>query len=100
MLGMDTSSVTYQDLVREVWRVPSMDLGLALDFLRFLQTRQRPSEAVSVDKTNAGQMPIASPVQRTIKSRPAAELLKWAGSINLGEGNALEDTERLYDGSF
>ena len=96
MLGMNTSSVTYQDLVREVWRVPTDDLSLALEFLRFLQTRHQPAESAPV---NTAQSQLEMPLRRAIKSRPAAELLKWSGSIDLGEGNALEDTERLYDGN-
>lgn len=93
---MDTSGVTYQDLMREVWRVPTGDLSLALDFLRFLQTRHQPTESAPV---NTAPTQLEAPVRRAIKSRPAAELLKWSGSIDLGEGNALEDTERLYDGN-
>ena len=97
MSGMDASAnVTYQDLVREVWRVPTDELSLALDFLRFLQTRHQPAKAAPA---NTAQTQVETPTRRVIKSRPAAELLKWAGSIDLGEGNALEDTERLYDGN-
>ena len=91
-----SANVTYLDLVKEVADLPPDTLALLIDFARVLRLRHWAT--TSETQTTHSGLSQASPIH--VVSIPASELLKWSGKIDLGGGNALEDTERLYDGTF
>lgn len=90
--GTYTSKVTYMDLVKEVADLSPEMLGLLIEFARMLRTHRWVITPLQAEPESITSI---SPIQ--VISHPASELLKWAGSIDLGGGNALEDTESLYD---
>ena len=74
---------TKQAIVKLLDELPSDKLVEVLDFVQFLKERQRE------------QGGMASRIE--VKAVPASHLKSLLGLISIG-GDALEDTERLYDG--
>ena len=104
--GTYTSKVTYMDLVKEVSDLSPETLGLLIEFARVLRARrwmvtpQTPMtevEATSTDAAVSGRQSYVAPNRVKVITFPAASLLNLVGLFNL-EGDAVEDTERLYDG--
>ena len=74
---------TKQAIVKLLDELPSDKLVEVLDFVQFLKERKREQSGT------------ASRIE--VKTVPASHLKSLLGLISIG-GDALEDTERLYDG--
>ena len=71
-----------QQVVQELEKLPPTDIATVLDFVLFLQTGE-----------------VRRPRSRNFPSTTASRLDQWTGLVAWG-GNAVEDAERLYDGSL
>ena len=105
---MNTNSVTYQDVINAITDLPSDNWALLVEFARMLQARRwvvQPQTQPAQTKTILVNDVARAAEQHTyvaangieVVTFPAASLLSLAGLFNF-EGNALEDSERLYDG--
>ena len=105
---MNTNSVTYQDVINAIADLPSENWALLIEFARMLQAGRwvvRPqTQTAQTEKILAND--VARPDERhtyvaangvEVVTFPATSLLSLTGLFN-SEGNALEDSERLYDG--
>ena len=108
ILSMNTNSVTYQDVINAIADLPSENWALLIEFARMLQAGRwvvRPqTQTAQTEKILAND--VARPDERhtyvaangvEVVTFPATSLLSLTGLFN-SEGNALEDSERLYDG--
>ena len=84
-----SANVTYQDVVKAIADLPSENWALLIEFARLLQMRHWVVMAQpQATETRTSRMRLVT--------HPSSDLLKWVGLISIG-GDALEDSERLYE---
>ncbi|MCW1970909.1 MAG: hypothetical protein KIH69_022595 [Anaerolineae bacterium] len=77
-------TVTYQDVLREIWQVPPHQLQLLFNFIHLLQ-EPAPKLPASHSQSSATLTPQATPKTRSIQA-----LEPYIGSMHLGEMNAID----------